>query len=136
MGTILKGFKDFISRGNVVELAVAVVIGAAFGVVITAFVENLITPLIAMIFGEPDFGDLSFTINDSVFGYGAFLNALFAFLTISAAIYFFVIVPMNHLEERRKQGADPENKDCPECLSEIPAKARRCPFCTAELTGQ
>ena len=107
MTEMLKGFKDFISRGNVVELAVAVVIGAAFGAFVTSLVENLVTPLIAMIFGEPDFGGLSFTINGSQFMYGSFLNALFAFLTIAAAIYFLVVLPINKLEERRTRGRGP-----------------------------
>ncbi len=129
----MQGFKEFISRGNVVELAVAVVIGAAFGAVVTAFVSGLLTPLIAAIFGEPDFGDLSFTINGSTFAYGLFINAMFSFLTIAAAVYFLVVLPMNRLQERRRRGQDPETKECPECLSEIPAKARRCAFCTTEL---
>ena len=136
MADALRGFKEFISRGNVVELAVAVVIGAAFGALITSLVENLFTPLIALIFGEPDFGDLSFTINDSVFSYGAFLNALFAFLTIAAAIYFLVVLPMNKLEKRRKRGQDPDTRECLECLSDVPAAARRCAFCTSALPGE
>jgi len=133
MANMLKGFRDFISRGNVVELAVAVVIGAAFGALVTALVADLFTPLIAMIFGEPDFSDLTFTINGSQFFYGSFLNALFSFLTIAAAIYFIVVLPMNKLQERRQRGQDPETKECPHCLSEIPAKASRCAFCTADL---
>lgn len=136
MAEILKGFKEFISRGNVVELAVAVVIGAAFGALVTSLVESLVTPLIAMIFGKPDFGGLSFTINNAEFLYGSFLNALFAFLTIAAAIYFLVVLPINKLEERRKRGVDPDTRACPECLSDVPAKARRCAFCTATLTAE
>lgn len=136
MTEILRGFKEFISRGNVVELAVAVVIGAAFGAVITSLVADLVTPLIAMIFGQPDFGDLSFTINGSAFMYGSFLNALLAFLTVAVAIYFFVVLPMNKLEERRKRGQDPETRACPECLSDVPSKARRCAFCTVELADE
>ncbi len=136
MTEILRGFKEFISRGNVVELAVAVVIGAAFGALVTSLVENLVTPLIAMIFGEPDFGGLSFTINGAEFTYGAFLNALFSFLTIAAAIYFLVVLPINKLEERRKRGVDPDTRACPECLSDVPTKARRCAFCTATLTAE
>ncbi len=136
MAEILKGFKEFIGRGSVVELAVAVVIGAAFGAVIASLVADLLTPLIAMIFGQPDFGDLSFTINGSIFMYGAFLNALFAFLTVAAAIYFFVVLPMNKLEERRKRGQDPDTRECPQCLSDIPAQARRCAFCTSELADE
>jgi large conductance mechanosensitive channel len=134
---MLKGFRDFILRGNVVDLAVAVVIGAAFGAVITAFVADIITPLIAAIFGQPDFSQLTFTINGSKFMYGAFINAVISFLLIAAAIYFVVIVPMNKLAERRARGqapADATTKQCPECLSEIPIEAKRCAFCTSVLT--
>ncbi len=130
----IQGFKEFISRGNVVELAVAVVIGAAFGAVVTSLVADLLTPLVAAIFGQPDFSELNFTINDSQFNYGNFINAVFAFVTIAAAIYFFVVLPMNKLEERRRRGQDPDTRQCPECLSDIPAEARRCAFCTTELT--
>ncbi len=133
MRSALQGFKEFISRGSVVELAVAVVIGAAFGAVVTSLVADLLTPLIAAIFGQPDFSALHFTINGSQFNYGNFINAVFAFATIAAAVYFFVVLPMNKLEERRKRGQDPDTKACPECLSDIPAEARRCAFCTAEL---
>jgi large conductance mechanosensitive channel len=136
MRAAMQGFKEFISRGNVVELAVAVVVGAAFGAVVTAFVSGLLTPLIAAVFGEPDFGALSFTINDSEFAYGLFINAMVSFLAIAAAVYFLVVLPMNKLQERRRRGADPETKECPECLSEIPAKARRCAFCTTELRAE
>ncbi len=132
--TAIQGFKEFISRGNVVELAVAVVIGAAFGAVVTSLVADLLTPLVAAIFGQPDFSELNFTINDSQFNYGNFINAVFAFVTIAAAIYFFVVLPMNKLEERRRRGQDPDTRQCPECLSDIPAEARRCAFCTTELT--
>lgn len=134
---MLRGFRDFIMRGNVVDLAVAVVIGAAFGAVITAFVADIITPLIAAIFGKPDFSNLYFTINGSRFLYGSFINAIISFLLIAAAIYFVVVVPMNKLAERRARGqapADPTTKQCPECLSEIPVEAKRCAFCTSELT--
>ncbi len=133
MAEMLRGFKEFISRGNVVELAVAVVIGAAFGALVTSLVADLVTPLIAMIFGEPDFSDLHFTINDAQFNYGSFLNALFAFISVAAAIYFLIVLPMNKLEERRKRGKDPDTKECPHCLSDVPAKATRCAFCTSEL---
>jgi large conductance mechanosensitive channel len=132
---VLKGFRDFILRGNVVDLAVAVVIGAAFGAVIAALVESLLTPLIAAIFGQPDFSDLSFTVNNSVFTYGIFINALIAFLLIAAAVYFVVVAPMNKLAERRARGKGPTEeakKRCPECLSEIPQPARKCAFCTSE----
>ncbi|MFN8113850.1 MAG: large conductance mechanosensitive channel protein MscL [Solirubrobacterales bacterium] len=136
MRTALTGFKDFISRGNVVELAVAVVIGTAFGAVVTAFVSGLLTPLVAALAGQADFGDLSFTINDSTFAYGAFINALISFLMIAAVVYFAVVLPMNKLQEMRKRGQDPETKECPECLSDIPAQARRCAFCTTELRAE
>ena len=126
---MIKGFRDFILRGNVVDLAVAVVIGAAFGAVVKAFVDNLITPLIAAIFGKPDFSGLAFTINGSIFRYGLFINALITFLLVAAAVYFVVVAPMNKLAERRARGADPETKQCPECLSEIPHGARKCAFC-------
>jgi large conductance mechanosensitive channel len=132
---MLKGFKEFIMRGNVVDLAVAVVIGAAFGAVIKAFVGDLITPLIAAIFGKPDFSGLSFTINSSKFLYGDFINAIVAFLLVAAAIYFMIVAPMNKLAERRARGQDPTTKECPECLSEIAHGAKRCPFCTSELAS-
>jgi large conductance mechanosensitive channel len=131
---MIKGFRDFILRGNVVDLAVAVVIGAAFGAVVTSFVANLITPLIAAIFGKPDFGSLTFTINNSQFMYGAFINAVISFLLIALAVYFVIVVPMNKLAERRARGeapAEPTVKQCPECLSEIPVAARRCAFCAS-----
>ena len=131
---MIRGFRDFILRGNVVDLAVAVVIGAAFGAVVTAFVKDIITPLIAAIFGQPDFSALQFTINSSTFLYGSFINAAISFLLIAAAVYFVVVVPMNKLAERRAKGQDPTTKECPECLSEIPVGARRCPQCTSELS--
>ncbi len=130
---MLKGFRNFILRGNVVDLAVAVVIGAAFGAVVTAFVGDIITPLIAAIAGKPDFSGLVFTINHSAFKYGAFINAVVSFVLIAAAIYFVIVVPMNHMAARRARGQDPTTKQCPECLSEIPIGARRCPQCTSEL---
>ena len=132
----MKGFKTFLLQGNVVQLAVAVVIGVAFGVVITAFVKDLVTPLIAAIGGQPDFSALSFTINNSKFLYGDFLNALIAFLIIAAVIYFLVIVPYTAWMARAKKEppADPTTKRCPECLSEIPIDARRCAFC-GEIVG-
>ena len=127
----MRGFKAFLLRGNVVELATAVVIGVAFGVVITAFVKDLVTPLIAAIGGQPDFSSLTFTVNNSKFSYGDFLNALLAFLLIAAVIYFLVIVPYTAFMARSKKEppADPTTKKCPECLSEIPIDARRCAFC-------
>lgn len=126
---ILHGYREFITRGNVIDLAVAVVIGAAFTALVNSIVADLLTPVIAAIIGEPDFSALSFTINGSVFTYGNFINALIAFLSISAVIYFFVIVPMNHL----KRDEEATHRDCPECLSEIPIKATRCAHCTAEV---
>jgi large conductance mechanosensitive channel len=132
----MNGFKRFLMRGNVVDLAVAVVIGAAFGAVVTAFVKDLITPLIAAVAGKPDFSALALTINGSRFPVGDFLNALVSFLMVAAAIYFFVVAPMNALTEMRKRGeapADPTTKRCPECLSEIPIAARRCAHCTSAL---
>jgi len=127
----VKGFKAFLLRGNVVELAIAVVIGVAFGVVITAFVKDLVTPLIAAIGGQPDFSSMSFTLNKSKFLYGDFLNALIAFIIIAAVIYFFVVIPYTALMQRARKEppADPTTKKCPECLSEIPIDARRCAFC-------
>jgi large conductance mechanosensitive channel len=129
---MLRGFKAFLLRGNVVDLAVAVVIGAAFTAVVTAFVKDLITPLIAALFGKPDFSSLHFTINNSKFLYGDFLNAIIAFVLVAAVIYYFVVLPINALIERshrHDQPADPTTKKCPECLSEIPIEAKRCAFC-------
>jgi large conductance mechanosensitive channel len=121
---MFRDFKEFLFRGNLIELAVAFVIGLAFAAVITALVEDLITPLIAAIFGQPDFSDLTFTINDSVFRYGDFLNAVITFLLVAAAIYFVVVVPMKRLVPGKQQ-----TRACPDCLSEIPVGARRCAFC-------
>ena len=127
----MKGFRTFLLRGNVVDLAVAVVIGAAFGAVVGAFVKDLVTPLIAAIGGKPDFASLAFTINNSKFLYGDFFNALIAFLLIAAVIYFFVVLPVNALvaRSRKEPPADPTTKKCTECLSEIPIGAKRCAFC-------
>ena len=128
-------FREFILRGNLVDLAVAVVIGTAFTVLVTALVEDLITPLIAAIGGEPDFSNLTFTINGSEFRYGEFLNALFAFLLIALVVFFLVIKPVNALMNRfsTEPPVDEETRSCPECLSEIPVDARRCAFCTTEV---
>ena len=133
---VLKDFKAFILRGNVLDLAVAVVIGVAFTAVITALVTDLITPLVAAIFGSHDFSSLTFTVNNSVFRYGAFLNALLAFVLVAAALFFLVVVPANALVQRarREPTPDPTTKKCPECLSEIPIDARRCAFCTTQLS--
>ncbi|HZU22680.1 MAG TPA: large conductance mechanosensitive channel protein MscL [Terriglobales bacterium] len=135
---MFKGFKQFILRGNVIDLAVAVVMGAAFGAVVTAFVKDLLTPLIAAIFGKPDFSNLKATVNNSTFLYGDFINALVAFLLIAIAVYYFVVAPMNHLMARLRRGEkapDPTTKKCPECISEIPIAARRCAFCTSAVTA-
>lgn len=128
---MFSGFRDFIMRGNVVELAVAVVIGGAFGAVVTSFVTDVLTPLLG-VFGVPNFDELSFTVGKATVNYGLFLNALLAFLLIAAAIYFFVVAPLNALEERRQRGVEstPTTKTCTECASEIPLVARRCPMCT------
>jgi large conductance mechanosensitive channel len=131
----MKDFKEFLLRGNLVELAVAVVIGVAFTALVTSLVETLITPLIAAIGGQPDFSALDFTINDSTFRYGAFINALLSFLIIAAVVYFLVVKPVNALMARRKteEPVDETVRECPECLSSVPAAARRCAFCTTEL---
>ena len=130
---MFKGFREFVVRGNVIDLAVAVVIGAAFGVVIAAFVKDLITPLIAALIGKPDFSALGITINGSRLLIGDFLNAVISFVMVAAAVYVFVVMPMNTLNARRKRGEDPTTKKCPECLSEVPVGARRCAFCTSPL---
>src|SRR5579884_2760506 len=130
---MLKDFKTFLLRGNVVDLAVAVVLGAAFGAVVTALVRDLLTPIIALIFGKQNFSNLAFTINSSHFLYGDFINYLISFLTIAAAVFFFVVQPVNALMRRRKTQPDVESetRPCTECLSDIPRQARRCAFCTA-----
>jgi large conductance mechanosensitive channel len=132
---MLKGFVAFLSRGNVVDLAVAVVIGAAFTGVVNALVKDLITPLIAALVGKPDFSALHFTINSSVFAYGDFLNAVVSFVIVAAAIYFLVVMPTQKLMAlRAPKAADaPAITVCPECLSEIPAAAKRCKYCTAAV---
>jgi large conductance mechanosensitive channel len=134
----VKGFRAFLVRGNVVDLAVAVMVGVAFSAVITAFVKDLVTPLIAAIGGQPDFSTLSFTVNNSKFLYGDFLNALFAFLIVAAVIYFFVVVPYTALmaRTRKEPVVDPTVKKCPECLSEIPIAAKRCAFCGQPVAAQ
>jgi large conductance mechanosensitive channel len=128
-----RGFREFVVRGNVIDLAVAVVIGAAFGAVIAAFVKDLITPLVAAFIGKPDFSALGVTINGSRLLVGDFLNAGISFVMVAAAIYVFVVTPVNALNARRKRGEDPTTKKCPECLSEVPVGARRCAFCTSPL---
>lgn len=135
LGT-MKGFKEFLFRGNVIDLAVGIVIGAAFGTVVSAFVKDLLTPLIAAIAGRPDFSALTFTINNSRFLYGDFLNALLAFLLVAAAVYYFVVLPVNAFMARMRTAPppDPTIRRCPECLSEVPVEARRCAHCTSQLT--
>jgi large conductance mechanosensitive channel len=134
---MLKGFRQFLLRGNVIDLAVAVVIGGAFGAVVTALVKDLITPLIAAIVGKPDFSAIVFTINGSQFLIGDFINSLVSFLLIGAAVYFFVVIPVNAFMARMRRGEappDPTTKKCPECLSDVPIAARRCAACTSALT--
>ena len=127
-------FKNFLARGNIVDLAVAFVIGTAFAAVVKALVADLLTPIIALIFGNPDFSTLSFTINSSHFFYGDFINALITFISVAAAIFFFVVKPLNVMAARRAAGQpdpDSDTRACTECLSEIPKAARRCAFCAA-----
>jgi large conductance mechanosensitive channel len=129
---MLKEFRAFLLRGNVLDLAVGIVIGAAFVAVVSAFVDYILTPIVGMLFSS-DFSSLTFTINDSTFSYGLFLNALISFVLVGAAVFFFVVKPINMLMARRTAGgeADSDVKACPECLSTIPAPAKRCAFCTA-----
>jgi len=133
---MLKDFKKFLLRGNVVDLAVGVVIGAAFGTLVTALVTDFLTPLIAAIAKVPDFSGLSFTINGSVFMYGHFINALISFLLVATAVFFFVVKPVNMLvaRSRKEPPADPTTKKCPECFSEIPIQAKKCSHC-AQVIG-
>jgi large conductance mechanosensitive channel len=128
-------FKQFVLRGNVVDLAVGIVIGAAFAAVVQAAVADLLTPLIAAIFGKPDFNQLTFTVNNSTFKYGHFLNVLIAFVIIALVVFFFVVKPINALMtlSQRRESPDPSTRTCPECRSEIPIDARRCAFCTSEV---
>lgn len=133
---MLQEFKKFIMKGNVVDLAVAVVIGAAFGTIVSSLVADLITPLIGAIGGKPDFAGLVFTINSSKFMYGHFINAIISFLIISFVIFFFVVQPLNKLQVRaakNKKSEDPTEKKCPHCLSQIPKDAKKCKFCTSAV---
>jgi large conductance mechanosensitive channel len=132
--TVFKEFKQFLMRGNLVELATAFVIGAVFAALVKAFITDLITPIMAMIVGQPNFGGLTFTINSSIFAYGDFLNYLITFVTTAAVVFFFIVRPYSTLMSRRAQ-EDPTSKECPECTSTIPIQARRCPMCTSELTA-
>jgi large conductance mechanosensitive channel len=136
---MLSGFKQFILRGNVVDLAVGVVIGAAFGTVVTAMVKDIINPIIALLVGKPDFTGISFAIRGTVFPVGDFITALVSFLLIAAAVYFFVVTPINALIARTRKAqvpADPTTKKCPECLSEIPIEARRCAHCAQPVAAK
>ena len=133
----MAGFKEFILRGNVVDLAVGVVIGAAFGTIVEALTKDLLTPLIAAFVGKPDFSAIQFTVNNSKFLVGDFINAVVSFLLIATAVYYFVVLPMNRLMGLRDKPAPapaaPAMKECPECLSQIPIGARRCAHCTSVL---
>jgi len=132
---VFKGFREFVLRGNVVDMAVGVVIGAAFGTIVNAFVKDLLTPLIAALVGKPDFSAYTFQINGSKFLYGDFINAVIAFLLVAAAVYYFVVLPVNALLARINRGETPapDKKKCPECLSDIPIDARKCAFCTSQV---
>lgn len=133
----MKGFREFIFRGNVLDLAVAVVMGAAFAAVVTALVKDLITPLIAAIAGSPDFSSIAVNINGSKLLIGDFLNAVIAFVLMAVAVYFFIVLPVNSLTARLNRGEappDPTTKKCPECLSDVPIAARRCAFCTSPIS--
>lgn len=132
---LLTDFKAFVLRGNVVDLAVAVVIGAAFGAVVASLVEDMLTPLIAAVFGEPDFSALTFSVNDSEFRYGSFINSIVAFVMIAAAVFFVVVTPINALiaRSRNEPPPDPTVKKCPKCMNDIAIEATKCGFCTADL---
>ena len=129
------GFKQFLLRGNVVDLAVGVVVGGAFGAIVTAFTKDLLTPMIAAVAGKPDFSALQFTVNGSKFAVGDFVNAIVSFLIVAFAVYYMVVLPVNALvsRSRREPPADPTTKKCAECLSEIPLQAKRCAFCTSPV---
>jgi large conductance mechanosensitive channel len=135
MRSILNEFKAFLFRGNLIDTAVGIVIGLAFAALVTAFVADLITPIIAAIFGSHDFSTLSFTINGSTFLYGDFINAVIVFVSIAAAIFFFVVKPVGAIAVRRRVDPPPDVRTCPECLSEIPKAATRCAFCTTVVAA-
>lgn len=130
---MLKGFRGFIAKGNLIDLAVAVVIGTAFSALVTALVADLITPLIAAIAGKPNFASLTFTVHHSTFSYGSFINALLAFLIMAAVVYFLIVSPMTTITARINRNKAATERDCPECLSSIPVAAIRCKYCTAEV---
>jgi large conductance mechanosensitive channel len=130
---MLRGFLAFVMRGNVIDLAVAVVIGAAFTAVVQAFVKDLLTPLIAAIAGKPDFAALAFELHGSVFRYGDFINALISFVLVAAAVYYVVVLPMGAIISRTQRPSEPTTRPCPECLTEIPLAARRCSACASPV---
>jgi large conductance mechanosensitive channel len=130
---VLREFREFLLRGNLIEIAVGLVLALAFTAVVTSLVEDLITPLIAAVFGQPDFSGLDFEVNGSVFRYGEFLNAALSFVLVAAVLFFLVVKPLNELAKRRAGDEEASTRECPECLSEIPAGARRCAHCTAEV---
>jgi large conductance mechanosensitive channel len=130
---VFKGFREFISRGSVVDLAVAVVIGTAFTAIVTAVVKDLIMPLVGVLFKSGKFENLSFQIHGSVFAYGDLFNAVVAFVIIAAVVYFLIVAPMAAYVARRNRHVEATERDCPECLSSIPIAARRCKYCTAEV---
>jgi large conductance mechanosensitive channel len=134
---VLKDFKTFVLRGNVIDLAVAVAIGAAFTAVVASFTQNLLTPLLAIPGDKASFAELTFTVSGSVFRYGAVIDAIISFLLIAAALFFFVVRPINRLMARRRTEPEVESttRECPECLSSIPRAATRCAFCTAEVAA-
>ena len=131
----MKGFKEFLLRGNVIDMAVGIVVGAAFGPVVSAFVKDLMTPFIAAIVRKPDFSKIAFTINSSKFMVGDFINELISFVIIAAAVYFAVVLPVNKLISHVQRPAAPTTKTCPECLSEIPIGAKRCAHCTSPVAA-
>jgi large conductance mechanosensitive channel len=137
MQSLVKEFRTFLVRGNLVDLAVAIVVGVAFGALVNALVTDLLTPIVAAIFGKHDFSSLAFTVHKSRFLYGDFINAVLTFLSVAAAVFFFVVKPVNHLMERWKTepAEGVETRACPECLSDIPKAARRCAFCTTEVAA-
>jgi large conductance mechanosensitive channel len=134
-GPPMNGFKQFLLRGNVIDMAVGIVVGAAFGTVVSAFVKDLLTPFIAAVAHKPDFSGIAFTLNSSKFMVGDFINQLISFLLVAAAVYFGIVMPVNRLLARLEPPAAPTTKTCPECLSEIPIAAKRCAHCTSTLAA-
>jgi large conductance mechanosensitive channel len=134
-GQPMNGFKQFLLRGNVIDMAVGIVVGAAFGTVVSAFVKDLLTPFIAAVVRKPDFSGIAFTLNSSKFMIGDFINQLISFVIVAAAVYFAVVLPMNKLISRLEPPASPTTKTCPECLSEIPIGAKRCAHCTSPVAA-